>query len=48
MEWKPRLVKRKGVWTVANPMGEDAKYVRNFVANRWVQAYYFCNLLNFR
>lgn len=47
MKWKPHLVKRKGCWTVDNPMGDNAQYVRHWVANRWVMAYYWCNFQNF-
>ena len=48
MRWKPHLVRRKGWWYVDNPLGEDGKYVAEFVAQRWVTAYYYCNLLNFK
>lgn len=48
MTFKPLLIKRKGFWYVSNPLGNDAKYVAEFVAQRWIQAYYWCNLLNYK
>lgn len=47
MDVKPRLVRRKGWWYVANPMGDNAKYLRTFVTNRWMMAYFWCNHMNF-